>query len=48
MQKTIRLNLTLYLIMEIPNKRELQPVASNNFSDKKNFSINLLKAHIHF
>ena len=31
--KTIRLNATQYLIMKIPNKRELQQRASNHSSD---------------
>ena len=31
--KTIRLNATHYFIMKIPNKRELQQIASNHFSD---------------
>ena len=31
--KTIRLNATHYLIMRIPNKRELQQIASNHSSD---------------
>ena len=31
--KTIRLNATHYIIMKIPNKRELQQIASNHFSD---------------
>ena len=29
MPKTIRLNITFYFIMKIPNKRELQQIASN-------------------
>ena len=29
--KTIRLNATHYFIMKIPNKRELQQIASNNY-----------------
>ena len=33
MPKTIRLNATHYLIMRIPNKRELQQIASNHSSD---------------
>ena len=33
MPKTIRLNTTHYFIIKIPNKRELQPIASNNLSD---------------
>ena len=33
MSKTIRLNATHYFIMKIPNKRELQQVASNHLSD---------------
>ena len=31
--KTIRLNATHYFIIKIPNKRELQHIASNNSSD---------------
>ena len=31
--KTIRLNATHYLTMKIPNKKELQRIASNNLSD---------------
>ena len=31
--KTIRLNATHYFIMKIPNKRELQQMASNHSSD---------------
>ena len=31
--KTIRLNVTHYFIMRIPNKRELQQIASNHLSD---------------
>ena len=31
--KTIRLNVTHYFIMKIPNKRELQQIASNHSSD---------------
>ena len=31
--KTIRLNTTHYFIMKIPNKRELQQIASNHSSD---------------
>ena len=31
--KTIRLNATHYLIIKIPNKRELQQIASNRSSD---------------
>ena len=31
--KTIRLNATHYFIMKIPNKRELQKIAPNHFSD---------------
>ena len=33
MPKTIRLNATHYFIMEIPNKREVQQIASNHSSD---------------
>ena len=31
--KTIRLNATHYFIMNLPNKRELQQIASNHSSD---------------
>ena len=31
--KTIRLNVAHYFIMKIPNKRELQQIASNHLSD---------------
>ena len=31
--KTIRVNVTYYFIMKIPNKRELQQIASNHSSD---------------
>ena len=33
MPKTIRLNETHYFILKIPNKRELQQIASNHSSD---------------
>ena len=33
MPKTIRLNATHYFIIKIPNKRELQQIASNHSSD---------------
>ena len=33
MLKTIRLNATHYFIMRIPNKRELQQIASNYYFD---------------
>ena len=33
MPKPIRLNATHYFIMKIPNKRELQQIASNHLSD---------------
>ena len=33
--KTIRLHVTHYFIMKILNKRELQQIASNHFSDMK-------------
>ena len=33
MPKTITLNVTHYFIMKIPNKRELQEIASNHQSD---------------
>ena len=33
MPKTIRLNATHYFIIEIPNKGELQEIASNHSSD---------------
>ena len=32
-KKTIRLNATHYFIMKIPNKRELQQIASSHLSD---------------
>ena len=35
MPKTIRLHVTHYFIMKIPNKRELQQIACNRFSDMK-------------
>ena len=31
--KTIRLNATYYFLMNLPNKRELQQIASNHSSD---------------
>ena len=31
--KTVRLNATYYFIMKIPNKKELQQIASNHSSD---------------
>ena len=38
MPKTIRLNITFYFIMKIPNKRELQQIASNlSDNDFKDF-----------
>ena len=39
MPKTVRLNATHYFIMKIPNKRELQQIASDNLSgiDFKDF-----------
>ena len=39
MLKTIRLNATDYFVMKIPNKRELQQIASNHLSgiDFKDF-----------
>ena len=48
--KTIRLNATHYFIMKIPNKKELQQIASNHPSniDFKEFMKILLKNHIHF
>ena len=33
MSKDIKLNATSYFIMKIPNKRELQQIASNHLSD---------------
>ena len=33
MSKTIRLNVTHYLIMKIPDKVQLQQIASNHSSD---------------
>ena len=33
MPKTIRLNATHYIIMKIPNKRELEQITSNHLSD---------------
>ena len=39
--KTERLNATHYFIMKIPNKRELQQIASNHIK-------NILKNHINF
>ena len=33
MPKTVRLNATHYFIMKIPNKKELQQIASNHSSD---------------
>ena len=33
MPKSVRLNTTHYFIMKIPNKRELQQIASNHLSD---------------
>ena len=48
--KTIRLNATHYFIMKIPNKRELEHIASNYSSDVdfKLFIISILKNHIIF
>ena len=38
MPKTIRLNITFYFIMKIPNERELQQIASNlSDNDFKDF-----------
>ena len=31
--KTVKLNATHYFVMKIPNKRELQQIASNNLVD---------------
>ena len=50
--KTIRLNAT-HFIMKIPNKRELQQIASNHsfYTDLKDFmrlTNIILKNHIHF
>ena len=51
--KTIRLNATHYFIIKIPNKRELQQIASNHssdigFKDFMKLIKNILKNHIHF
>ena len=51
--KTIRLNITHWFIMKIPNKRELQQIASNHssdidFKDYIKLIKNILKNHIHF
>ena len=47
--KSIRLNVTRYFIIKIPNKRELPQVASNHLSDISwNFIKNALKNHTHF
>ena len=51
--KTIRLNTTHYFIMKIPNKRELQQIASNHssdidFKDFVNLIKIMLKNHIQF
>ena len=47
--KDIRLNATHYFIMKIPNKRELQQIASNHLSDieLKDF-VKLYKNYFHF
>ena len=49
MSKIIRLNATNYFIMKIPNKRELQQIASNHSSnlDFKDFMIQLYHQIIH-
>ena len=49
MSKVIRLNATNYFIMKIPNKRELQQIASNHSSnlDFKDFMIQLYHQIIH-
>ena len=36
--ETIRLNATHYFIMKIPNKRELQQLASNSFKSYKEYT----------
>ena len=36
--ETIRLNATHYFIMKIPNKRELQQIASNSFKSYKEYT----------
>ena len=40
MPKEVRLNIILYFIMKIPNKRELQQTAINNLSDVDFMKIN--------
>ena len=49
MSKIIRLNATNYFIMKIPDKRELQQIASNHSSnlDFKDFMIQLYHQIIH-
>ena len=52
-QKNIKLNSTLYLIMEIPNKRQLQQTAFNHSSgigseDLELFQKNVPQNHILF
>ena len=37
MPKNIRLNSTHYFIMKIPNKKELEQIASNDSSDKGHY-----------
>ena len=37
MPKNVRLNSTHYFIMKIPNKRELEQIASNHSSDKGHY-----------
>ena len=51
--KTIKLNATHYFIMKIPNKKELQQIASNHssdidFKDFMKLYKNTLNNHIHF
>ena len=51
--KTIRLNVTHYFIMKIPNRRELPQIASNHlsvieFKDCISFTKIILKHYIHF
>ena len=51
--KTIRLNGTHYFIMKVPNKRELQQIASNILLTlilkiSRNFIKNILKNHSYF
>ena len=51
-RKTVRLNATLCFIMKIPNKRELQEIASNyssdiEFKDIMNFTKIILTNYFH-